>query len=409
MIQHVVRSAVLILMFVSSLLAQQVEYTKRSKNDVREGPGSYFQLVKVLPRGVPIPIEKREGGWVRFNASNSKDNIAAWLSKNCLIEKQTKDVLRDLKTEWSSAKASPSAVAAAIRGFAERYGNVAAVAGTALSLEPQSFSAAELSEFKMGSRPRADRGKVSDESLTRSEYESNLAEEGIGLGIAVRLASEGLVKNPKLLKYVNLLAATLAEESGAYDIPFKVFVTTLATPRAFSVPGGYVFLSQGLIQLCSDEAELAGVIGHELMHIVLRHGMRETYERRFKVKMDEAMAELEQELAEEPDSTSAELEEFAQEAYETVVKPRLQVYEEEADQAAVVLLAKAGYDPMAVSRMILRVRDAVKAMPPEKLEDSPFAHLDFEKRNEHLLQYMQKYVRATGGLRNVDRFRKWVK
>ncbi len=401
-----------------SSTAQKIEYTKRSKNEVREGPGNYYPLIVVLRAGIEVPILEMSEGWVKFYKSFFSDAREGtqgakdwWISKNCLVDKPSGGRVLNLELGIKSAKASPSVVTAAIRGFAIRYGKInAPVVDSLLAGQEMIFSPQEYSEFKKEIASTRSIGKaIEDEATYLHDYESSVSEDGIGLGIAGRIASVGLVRNRDLTKYLNLLATIVGEASGAYDVSFKVFVTQEQDPKAFSVPGGYIFISEGLLKLCADEAELAGVIAHEIIHIVVRHGLRETYERRHRIRAEEVFEELEEEVGGEQDTTVAELEEFAQEAYDAAVKPRLQTYEEEADRGAVVLLVKTGYDPMAVSRMILKVRDAIRATPPRRLEDNPFAHLDFEKRNTELLKYMQKNMRVMSGVKNTERFRRWVR
>ncbi|MCX5790207.1 MAG: hypothetical protein NTX64_17120 [Elusimicrobia bacterium] len=88
-----------------------------------------------------------------------------------------------------------------------------------------------------------------------------------------------------------------------------------------------------------------------------------------------AMDELDEEAGGGPDPEAEELENWASEAYEIVHKPRLQGLEEEADIGAVLLLARAGYDPRAVADMVSRVSKAV-------LRDAgnPFSSMDYQKR-----------------------------
>lgn len=400
-------------------VAQKVEYTKREKNEVREGPGNYYPLIVVLRKGVEIPVLEERHGWIKCYVSLFRDQPDGgtrpdwWISKNTLVEKPVGSTIRKLELEIRSTRASASAVMAAVRGFGLRYGKAnAPIIDTLLAME-RSFLPQEYAQFQQELQAQVPKTPAVispvDEKIYLQDYELTAAEVGIGLGIAGRIASVGLASDKNILKYLNLIAATMAEVSGAYDVLFKVYVTTEKEPKAFSVPGGYILVSQGLLNLCEDEAEVAGILGHEIMHIVLRHGLKEQYERRWKIRMEEAFAELEEEVGEEPDSVVSELEEFAHEAYETAVKPRLQTYEEEADRGAVVLLIRAGYDPMAVSKMILKVRDAVRSSLPRNLEDNPFAHIDFEKRNTELLRYIQRNVKITSGLKNEERFGKWMR
>ncbi|MCX6132218.1 MAG: M48 family metalloprotease [Ignavibacteriales bacterium] len=393
-------------------ISQSVEYTKRSKNEVRDGPGSYFQLLKVLPKGVPVPIMKRDGGWVNFKPGNSAGGMSVWLSKNCLVEGKPIDLLRDLKLEWQSSKASPSAVAAAIRGFAVRYGKVpSAVVDTVLGMQEGLFTSEEYAEFELmtkGGRLITQQKSSSGIADLMKEPESSVSLDGLGAGIAARLASQGLVSNRQLVKYVNLLAATLAVMTPYFDTPMRVYVLKGEEPRAYAIPGGYIFLGEGLIHLCSDEAELAAIIAHEIAHLAAGHAMEEEFQRRFRVRMDEVFAELERELDQKPDSSETDLEEMIQEAYDEVVKPRLQVYEEQADKAAVMMLSSLGYDAQAVPGIVEKTGRVIKGRVKDWTE-SPFMHLDFEKRYAALHKLLQANPGYAGGARNGERFRRIVR
>jgi hypothetical protein len=74
---------------------------------------------------------------------------------------------------------------------------------------------------------------------------------------------------------------------------------------------------------------------------------------------------------------------------------------------AAMLLATVGYDPMALSTIVARTGLAVKNRAADWTEN-PFLHLDFEKRHEHLLGFLQAHPSIRGSIRNEARFRKWV-
>lgn len=407
--RHFVVLLTLIICFGMHVFPQTIECTKRSKNEVREGPGSYYQLLKVLPKGVAIPIVKRDGGWVNFRHGENTGTTSAWISKNCLVETKQVDLLRDLKLEWQSPKASPSAVAAAIRGFALRYGKANSTALDSLfDLQANLFTPDEFNQFEkeLGKSGAAQKKKVDPELMKLlGEYETTKADEGMCFGIACRLASQGLVTDKKLVRYVNLIAVALGSASPAYDIPFRVYIIKGEEPRAYSIPGGFIILGEGLIRSCVDEAELAAVIAHEMTHITANHGFREQYERRYRVRMEEAFDELSEELGQKIDSTESDLEDIIQEAYDEVVKPRLQGYEEEADRGAAMLLSAVGYDPMALSTIIVRTGRAIKNRAADWTEN-PFLHLDFQKRNAELLKFLQAHQGYGGGIRNGERFKR---
>jgi predicted Zn-dependent protease len=170
-----------------------------------------------------------------------------------------------------------------------------------------------------------------------------------------------------------------------------------------SVPGGFIFFSQGIIDLCRDEAELAGVLAHEMMHVILGHGLKEIEKRPVQIRSDLAMAELESRTGKEPDPAKQDLERFTQEAYETIRKPRLQAYEVEADRCALILLAKAGYDPEALPSMISRVKDFLAEEGASRLSN-PFLSMDFQNRYEEANRVIHSSLHNAKGVRNQDRY-----
>ncbi len=403
--------------FPNQTFSQSTEHTKRLKNEVREGPGNYYPLLYVLPGGSGLQILERQGGWLKFQLLNQTilkalpDSISqsdSWISKNCLVEKKPRESWRDLKYPWRILKASRAGVSAATRGFALRFGIASSSDLDSLAdLQTSFFTPSEYGLFRnvsvsllqAGSQPQLSQ----QHGLYFQDYDVALEEEAIGLGIAARIAGRGLIKNPSL-KYLNLLSTYLSEETGAYDVPFTVFVSDDDAAKAVSLPGGYIFLTRGILKLCRNEAEIAGVIAHEMMHITLKHGLTEVATRFTGIDFDLMMSELELETEEEADSVSEELEEIALDAYEILLKPRIQSYELEADKGAAILLAKAGYDPMAVPRMILRLGRAIKA--DENLEmESPFAHLALQKRHDLILEFIANSIPRVDGATNIARFR----
>jgi predicted Zn-dependent protease len=81
----------------------------------------------------------------------------------------------------------------------------------------------------------------------------------------------GLVRTPALVDYVRRIGARVAAQSPRKDVTYQFFVADMAEPNAFAIPGGYVYVSRGLLALTNSEAELAGVIGHEIGHVAARH------------------------------------------------------------------------------------------------------------------------------------------
>lgn len=87
----------------------------------------------------------------------------------------------------------------------------------------------------------------------------------------------GLVRDPKLTAYVQQIGERMAKLSPRQDVQYRFAIADMAEPNAFALPGGYVYVSRGLLAMANDEDELAGVIGHEIGHVAARHAaQRET-------------------------------------------------------------------------------------------------------------------------------------
>ncbi|MEL6217187.1 MAG: M48 family metalloprotease [Pseudomonadota bacterium] len=82
----------------------------------------------------------------------------------------------------------------------------------------------------------------------------------------------GVYDNPELTAYVNKIGRRIAVVSEQPTADWTFTVLDTPTVNAFALPGGYVYITRGLVVLAKDEAELAGVIGHEIGHVTAGHG-----------------------------------------------------------------------------------------------------------------------------------------
>lgn len=86
-------------------------------------------------------------------------------------------------------------------------------------------------------------------------------------------ASIGLVDDQALQSYVQELGLRLAVDSERPELPWSFSVLDDPTPNAFAFPGGYIFITRGLMGLMGNEAELVSVLGHEIGHVTARHSV----------------------------------------------------------------------------------------------------------------------------------------
>ncbi len=171
-------------------------------------------------------------------------------------------------------------------------------------------------------------------------------EEEIELGgnlISGLLGAAPLVDNAELQHYVNDVGFWVASQSKRKDLPWRFGVIDSAGINAFAAPGGYIVLTLGLFSLLENEAQLAGVLGHEISHVIKKHhlkALQKTMKRGVWGKIGVRA------LADKDDH----------ETFDKVVNAGVQLYasgldrdlEYQADKRGVVLAARAGYDPYAL-------------------------------------------------------------
>ena len=84
-----------------------------------------------------------------------------------------------------------------------------------------------------------------------------------------------ILRDEQVIHYVNALGHRLARRSKRDDIPYRFTVVDSPDINAFALPGGLVYVNRGLIEAADNESQLAGVIGHEIGHMVARHSVKQ--------------------------------------------------------------------------------------------------------------------------------------
>jgi predicted Zn-dependent protease len=159
--------------------------------------------------------------------------------------------------------------------------------------------------------------------------------------------SGGIYENPKLTQYVNTITKKVAAASELPVDNFQVFILNSPEVNAFALPGGYVYVTRGLIAVANTEAELAGVIGHEIGHVTARHAANRTN--------TEAISSIGAMLI-GAITGSQEIAQIAQVGTQGIVASYSRGQEDEADKLGVRYLAKAGYNPYAQSDFLRSLR-----------------------------------------------------
>ena len=85
----------------------------------------------------------------------------------------------------------------------------------------------------------------------------------------------GLYEDPELQRYVQEIGLRLARRSERPNLPWHFAVVDQPAVNAFALPGGYIYLTRGILPFLDDEAQLAGVLGHEIGHVTARHSAQQ--------------------------------------------------------------------------------------------------------------------------------------
>lgn len=102
--------------------------------------------------------------------------------------------------------------------------------------------------------------------------DTDFADAKLGAEAAEGMAAQmGLVDDPKLVEYVSAIGNRMVPFAPRRPFEYTFHIVDQAEPNAFALPGGYIYVSRGLLALSNSEDELAGVIGHEITHAAERH------------------------------------------------------------------------------------------------------------------------------------------
>jgi predicted Zn-dependent protease len=139
--------------------------------------------------------------------------------------------------------------------------------------------------------------------------------------------------------------------------------------NAFALPGGKVAVYTGILPITRDEAGLAAVVGHEIAHVVARHGGERLSQQMGVQTVTQLLAGMASSNPATVQLVSAALGAGAQVG---VLLPFGRAQESEADHVGLILMAKAGYDPRAAAELWKRMAEAAKGQrPPEFLSTHP--------------------------------------
>lgn len=156
----------------------------------------------------------------------------------------------------------------------------------------------------------------------------------------------GAYRDSELQSYINAIGQRLAENAGRPDIRFTFTILDTPDVNAFALPGGYVYVTRGLLALANDESEIAAVIGHEIGHVTGRH-YADQHSRAMVVGLGAALLGA---AVDNPD-----IADLANTGANLYIKSYSRQQEFQADQLGVRYTAQNGWDPTAMARSLAQI------------------------------------------------------
>lgn len=194
-------------------------------------------------------------------------------------------------------------------------------------------------------------------------------EETLGSEMSVQVRDQiGLYIDPELDAYLQDVAARLVTALGPTPYTFRFAIVDQFEPNAFASPGGYIYVSRGLLAQINDESELAGVLAHEISHVTRRH-----HARQIGRSVDVGLITL-------PGRAVGVVSQALGNLINAPIEAAGQVYlasfsrdqESEADAYAMRLAADAGYDPSALADALRGIERTVEVLTGEQRKASFF-------------------------------------
>ncbi len=244
-------------------------------------------------------------------------------------------------------------------------------------------------------QPHVKKGAEALRPLTAKE------EKELGGTVACVVISKfGVVRDEAATNYVNRIAVTVSSYSERASLPPAVLILNTDMPNAFACPGGYMFVTRGLLKLCQDESELAGVLGHEFTHVSKRHTLNKLKwggGASFAVEAGAALG------GQEKNALVQGLAKLVEKAVQDIVNNNHgREAEVEADLVGAETAALAGYDGDGLARLVERMPSTgANSAWKEKFAK----YKSGETRGEMIRKTLSKKNLA-GGMKNAQRYKK---
>lgn len=216
-------------------------------------------------------------------------------------------------------------------------------------------SAAWMDQLQKLADPESKERKIlsgTTQVLSSSKEIDYITERTIGEALALESMQRfgQPVANEGLQQYVNLVGAVVAQSSLRSTIPYYFTVLDSPVQNAFAAPGGMIFISKALLETLTDEAELAAVLAHEIGHVTAKHALKSTQRAQFLQGVGTITAATSGGKGKEYQALIGDLQ---SKLFDQGLDKSMEF---EADLAAMETSYRAGYNPLAMIRVLERLQ-----------------------------------------------------
>jgi predicted Zn-dependent protease len=195
-------------------------------------------------------------------------------------------------------------------------------------------------------------GKVTKRAQQFKDIEMTDAEEQeLGAAVSQKIRDRyGVVQDPAIHRYVTLVGSVLAQAGTRPGLAWKFIVLDTDGVNALAAPGGYIHITRGALSLMKNEAELGGVLGHEIIHVTEKHTIRAIQKGKLVQMGSDETLKGNKEL----------FGKLVDKATDVVMAGFGRGEELESDSKGVVLANNVGYDPNGLAAFLVTLRDRNK-------------------------------------------------
>jgi beta-barrel assembly-enhancing protease len=184
---------------------------------------------------------------------------------------------------------------------------------------------------------------------------SDADERKLGEEVSAKLRQDfGVYQDKDVTRYVSLVGKVPAQGSARPQLDWQFIVLDTDGVNAFASPGGIIHVTRGLLALVKTEAELAGVLGHEITHVTAKHTVR-------AIEKNKVVSLTAQEVGGSSGLSESVLSKLSAAAYKTIISNAFDRDDEvEADRVGIGLANKAGYSPHGLAAVLTRLEERNK-------------------------------------------------